>query len=301
MFSAVVALTLTPALCIMLMKPHQESHGPLARFFKGFNAGFERLNARYGVVAATLARRTLMVMLTLAIIIGVTGGLFRSVPSGFVPDEDKGAVFMQVVLPDAASQERTEAVLRQVEPLVRAVPGVDSIVSVTGYDLISGTAASNGALVIVKLKPWAERTAPEQHASEIVKRLWFATKDIPEALVMPFNPPALPGFGSVSGFSFMLQARSNQSLRNCRGWRRISSRPRSSDPRSGASRRPSAPARPTINWRSTGRKPRSSACPSAMCSRHCRRSLVATRSTTSAASGATTRSRCRLNPTSGKR
>jgi hydrophobe/amphiphile efflux-1 (HAE1) family protein len=211
MFSAVVALTLTPALCIMLMKPHQESHGLLARFFKGFNAGFDRLNARYGVVAATLARRTLMVMLTLAIIIGVTGGLFRSVPSGFVPDEDKGAVFMQVVLPDAASQERTEAVLRQVEPLVRAVPGVDSIVTVTGYDLISGTAASNGALVIVKLKPWAERTAPEQHASEIVKRLWFATKDIPEALVMPFNPPALPGFGSVSGFSFMLQARSNQS------------------------------------------------------------------------------------------
>jgi hydrophobe/amphiphile efflux-1 (HAE1) family protein len=210
LFSAVVALTLTPALCMMLMKPHEDSHGPLARFFRAFNSGFDRLNVRYGAAAGVLARRTLMVMLTMGILVFVIAGLFRSVPSGFVPDEDKGAVFMQVVLPDAASQERTVAVLERVVAITRTVPGVESVVSISGFDLISGTAASNGALVIVKLKPWDQRQSDDLHASAIVGQLYYATKDIPEALVMPFNPPALPGMGSVSGFSFMLQARSNQ-------------------------------------------------------------------------------------------
>ncbi len=210
MFSALVALTLTPALCMMLIKPHTERRGLLARFFAAFNAGFERLNTRYGKAAALLARRTLMVVLTMGVLVFVIAGLFRSVPSGFVPDEDKGAVFMQVVLPDAASQERTAAVLARVEQIAQGVPGVDSVVGVSGFDLISGTAASNGALVIVKLKPWHERTSDELHAASIVRQLYLATRDIPEALVMPFNPPALPGMGAVSGFSFMLQARSNQ-------------------------------------------------------------------------------------------
>jgi multidrug efflux pump len=127
-----------------------------------------------------------------------------------VPDEDKGAVFMQVLLPDAASQERTAAVLAKLEPQVRQIAGVDSVVGVTGFDLLSGTAASNGALVIVKLKPWAERTTPETGVRSILMQLYALGQGLPEAVVMPFNPPALPGFGSVSGFSLMLQARSNQ-------------------------------------------------------------------------------------------
>jgi multidrug efflux pump len=208
-FSALVALTLTPTMCILLMKPHEESNGPVARFFKGFNSGFDWLNDRYGVAAAVLARRTLLVMLTLGIVVLVTAGLFRAVPTGFVPDEDKGAVFMQVLLPDAASQERTADVLAKLEPQVRQIAGVDSVVGVTGFDLLSGTAASNGALVIVKLKPWSERTTPETGVRAILGQLYGLGQNIPEAVVLPFNPPALPGFGSVSGFSLMLQARSN--------------------------------------------------------------------------------------------
>jgi The (Largely Gram-negative Bacterial) Hydrophobe/Amphiphile Efflux-1 (HAE1) Family len=211
MFSALVALTLTPALCRLLLKPHTgERHGPVARFFGAFNAGFERLTERYGRAASLLARRTLMVMLTFAALLVVIGGLFRAVPTGFVPDEDKGALFMQVVLPEGAAQERTEAVVRQVEAIARQVPGVDAVVSIAGYDLISGTNASNGALVIVKLKPWDERETRDQHAAAIIRKLYGGMLGIPEAVVMPFNPPALPGMGSVSGFSFMLQARANQ-------------------------------------------------------------------------------------------
>jgi hydrophobe/amphiphile efflux-1 (HAE1) family protein len=210
MFSAVVAITLTPTLCILLMKPHAESHGLVARFFKAFNSGFDRLNARYGAAAGLLARRTVLAMATLGIAIFVTAGLFRSVPTGFVPDEDKGAVFMQVLLPDAASQERTDAILAKIEPLARAIAGVDSVVGVSGYDLLSGTAASNGALVIVKLKPWSERTTQQTGVRSILMQLYALNQGIPEAVIMPFNPPALPGFGSVSGFSLMLQAKSNQ-------------------------------------------------------------------------------------------
>ena len=209
-FSALVALTLTPALCIMLMKPHVHSDSPLAKFFRLFNAGFDWLNLRYGRLAGGLARRLLLVMGIFGAVIVVTASLFRAVPTGFVPNEDKGAIFAQIMLPDAASTERTTRVLEKVEKHIRGIPGVDSVVSIAGFDLISGTAASNGALVIVKLKPWDERPTMDQNARAIIGKIYFSMMNFPEAVVLPFNPPALPGFGQVSGFSFMLQARANQ-------------------------------------------------------------------------------------------
>ena len=139
------------------------------------------------------------------------GGLQRITPTGFVPDEDKGAMFMQVILPEAASQQRTVAVARKVKDIVRQMPGVANVQVIAGYDLISGTAASNGAFMIIRLKPWDERPGRDQHASTIVGKLAAATRRLPEAIAIPFNPPALPGFGNVSGFSMMLQARAGQS------------------------------------------------------------------------------------------
>jgi multidrug efflux pump len=118
---------------------------------------------------------------------------------------------MQAILPEAASQQRTIAVANRVQEIAHGVPGVANVQVIAGYDLISGTAASNGAFLIVRLKPWDERPGKDLHASTIVGKLAAATRSLPEAIVVPFNPPALPGFGAVSGFSMMLQARAGQS------------------------------------------------------------------------------------------
>ena len=213
MFSALVALTLTPALCAMLLRPHapgERRGGPLAGFFAWFNRTFDRTNDHYGRIAERGARRLLVVLAILGAVILATGGLQRITPTGFVPDEDKGAIFTQVILPEGASQQRTVAVARQVQQIVRAIPGVANVQVIAGYDLISGTAASNGAFLILRLKPWDERPGKDQHASTIVGKVAAATRGLPEAIVVPFNPPALPGFGAVSGFSMMLQARGGQ-------------------------------------------------------------------------------------------
>jgi multidrug efflux pump len=214
MFSALVALTLTPALCAILLKPHEPGArrgGLLAGFFERFNRLFDRLNHHYGRTAAHGARRALVVLGVLGVVIVLIAGLERITATGFVPDEDKGAVFMQLILPDAASQNRTVAVARNVQQIARKVPGVDTVVTVVGFDLISGTSASNAAFVIVRLKPWRERPGRQLNARSILIQLAMATRDLPQAIAIPFNPPALPGFGQVSGFSFMLQARAGQS------------------------------------------------------------------------------------------
>jgi multidrug efflux pump subunit AcrB len=130
---------------------------------------------RYGSAAAAGARRTLLALALLGVVLFVVASLFRVTPTGFVPDEDKRALFMQVMLPDAASQERTIAVAEQVQDIARAQPGVESVVSVVGFDLISGTAASNGAFIIVRLDPWEERESPELQVEGILMQLAMAT------------------------------------------------------------------------------------------------------------------------------
>ena len=213
LFSALVALTLTPALCTLLLRPgeHAAEAGPrsfLQRFFLGFNRNFDRLNGHYTALTSHGARRLSLLVITLGIVTAMILGLLRITPTGFVPDEDKGAVFMQIILPEAASQQRTQSVLEQVEKIVDSQPGVDAMVGVAGFDLISGTAASNCALVVVRLKPWDERSSDE-HAQKILAALMARTQHIPEAVIFAFNPPALPGFGAISGFSAMLESRGN--------------------------------------------------------------------------------------------
>jgi len=214
LFSALVALTLTPALCAILLKPkdHGGRRGLMDRFFDAFNAWFERMTGHYTLFAAKTVRRLARVVLVMAVMFAALVMLTRITPTGFVPDEDQGAFFVQTVLPEAASVERTAKVVAQIQTLLRQQEGVESVLGISGYDLISGTAAPNAGMAVVQLKPWHERTADHQKADGIIDAVnpKFML-GIPEAMSFAFNPPALPGFGSVSGFSMMLQARDNQS------------------------------------------------------------------------------------------
>jgi multidrug efflux pump len=214
MFSALVALTLTPALCAILLKPkvHAEKPGLIDRFFNGFNHQFDRLTGSYTGIAASGIRRLGRIVIVMAVLGAALVGLTKITPTGFVPEEDQGAFFVHALLPEAASSERTAKALRQVQGMVMKQEGVEGVLAISGFDLMSGTAAPNAGMVVVQLKPWEERAAPELQAAGIIQGLNpKLMMGIPEVAAFAFNPPALPGFGNVSGFSLMLQSRGDHS------------------------------------------------------------------------------------------
>jgi HAE1 family hydrophobic/amphiphilic exporter-1 len=210
--SAINALTLSPALSALLLKPGGQSRGPLGRFFAAFNRGFER--ATNGYVSGTgfaVARA----WRTLALLGVLTGGallLGWRLPTGFVPDEDQGYLFVNVQLPDAASMARTDEVCKQVEAILAATPGVGDYNTVAGYSLIAQSTATYNAFFFVSLEPWHERQEPETQFKAIVQALNRQLSAIPAAQVFAFLPPAIPGIGTGGGFSLMLQDRSGGSV-----------------------------------------------------------------------------------------
>jgi multidrug efflux pump len=209
-FSTVVALTLTPALCAKMLRLRPDERGRLGALFDRFNRGFGRLTNGYVRVAALGTGAPKRVFLGLIVLVIGLVFLMRITPTGFVPDEDVGAFFAAVTLPESATLARTESMVADYTRDLREMPGVDSVMTVSGFDMISGTATSNAALMIVKLHPWEERTSAETRAAALVQQATRIGMRYPEAQAFAFNPPALPGFGAVSGFSMMLQARAGQ-------------------------------------------------------------------------------------------
>jgi hydrophobe/amphiphile efflux-1 (HAE1) family protein len=207
MLSAFVALSLTPALCALLLKPKTESTGALARFFGGFNRQFDRLTEGYGRGVQTLIRRTLLTLLTLGILIFAAVALMNKVPGGFVPPEDQGYFIGSVQLPAAASLNRTEAVSDKVDQILAGIPGMEKRLVINGYNILNGVTQSDSAMFVAKLKPWEERTAPEEQLRAIIGATYQQVARLPEAIVLAFNPPPIPGLGSTGGFSFKLQDR----------------------------------------------------------------------------------------------
>ena len=209
MFSALVALTLTPALCALLLKPKKPGggRGPIAAFFRAFNRGFVWITDHYGQGVNVLVRRSFIIVGVMALVFVACNALFARVPTGFVPDEDQGYFYLQGTLPDAASQQRSQLFADQVAQIITKQPGVDSYATVVGFDIASSATSSNGVFFIVRLKPWDERREASLHAPAIMRAIAAQATRIPQGVVIPFNPPALPGLGSTGGFSFMLQAR----------------------------------------------------------------------------------------------
>jgi HAE1 family hydrophobic/amphiphilic exporter-1 len=205
LLSAFNALTLSPALAAILLKPKKESKGLLQRFFNGFNRVFDRFTNGYVGVAGFFARKVVMSLLVLGVIVVATVFLGRKVPGGFVPEEDNGYFLMGIMLPDAASFERTDAVSAKVEKILSQVEGIESYTVINGYNILSSTVAPNSATVFVQLRKWDER---ERTDKEIIREVnAVANKQVTEATVVAVGPPPIPGLGNAAGFTLQLQDR----------------------------------------------------------------------------------------------
>jgi The (Largely Gram-negative Bacterial) Hydrophobe/Amphiphile Efflux-1 (HAE1) Family len=204
LISGMVSLTLTPALCGMLLRPP----GRPWRVLAAFDRGLERVRDRYGTLVGWLSRKLVVGLGIFAVLCVAAVMLLRALPSAFLPAEDQGYFFVNVQLPSAASVSRTEEVMGRMTDMLRDTPGVAHVIAISGYSILSG-AASNVGLQIAVLKPWAERPA-DQSVDAILARLRPQMAALPQANVAAFNPPSIPGLGNTGGFDMRVQALGGQ-------------------------------------------------------------------------------------------
>ena len=212
-FSAFNALTLSPALCALLLKPKEDankSKGLLAKFFAWFNRIFGRATEGYVTTSGWLARKS-VIAIAIILVLGIFVVFFGlRLPSGFLPTEDQGYAFVNLQLPEAASLERTTQAAKSVEDALGKVPGVQSVTSVVGFSLLSQTQSTYNAFFFVQLKPWDKRKAKDQRFTSIQANLSQALGGVQEGIAFSFAPPAIPGLGSSGGVSFVLEDRTGK-------------------------------------------------------------------------------------------
>jgi HAE1 family hydrophobic/amphiphilic exporter-1 len=210
--SSINALTLSPALCATLLRPPNPARrGPLA----WFERGIDRTRKGYNVVVRALIRRAVVAIALVAAVFGATAWFGMTTPTGFIPQEDRGSIFIDMRLPDGAALPRTTAVLGEVETILENTPGVANVIAVGGYSILQGTVVPNAAFIIAVLEPWDERDTPELGLRAIMQNIAPKFAAIPQAVIIPFTPPPIPGLGTTGGFEFVLQdteSRSPQSL-----------------------------------------------------------------------------------------
>lgn len=211
--SAIVALSLTPALCALLLKPYDENahSGMLAKFFDRFNAWFEQTVENYGKGLGRLVRRAALSMALLGAMLIIAGGLFHIVPSSFVPAEDQGYYITMLNLPEAASLNRTRDAGDQVAAQINAQPGIEDTMVISGVDMMARAAKPSAAVIFARLKPWDERKTPETQVDKQILTTMANGSHIPEATVRAFNAPSLPGIGAMGGFTMVLEDKGGHS------------------------------------------------------------------------------------------
>lgn len=202
--SSLVALTLTPALCAMLLRPRVAAPGPL---FRAFNLVLDKTRDGYGRLIARLNRRPWLALVATVGAAVVVALSFMTMPKGFLPPEDQGYFFANVQLPEAASLERTEIIMEKARLAIADNPAVADVIMVSGFNILNGTTTSNGGFMSVMLKPWNDRP----HIDSVMAQIQQKVAQIPGATIMAFAPPTLPGLGNASGFDLRLQAQMGQS------------------------------------------------------------------------------------------
>ena len=202
--SMINALTLSPALCALLLKPVDPNRRKFF-FFRWFDAGFDKLTRGYSSIVKSLLRKSVLVLLLYAVMGAGALKLYTLLPTGFIPNEDQGAFFVSVQLPDGASLMRTEKVTQKVTGILRGIPEVEDFIFTSGFNILNGINASNCAFGIVTLKDWSERKDKEKQQDAVIAKFYAKALQIPDASIVPFGVPSISGLGTTSGFSLMLQ------------------------------------------------------------------------------------------------
>ena len=210
--SAFNALSLSPALAALLLKPKTKSRGPLAIFFAWFNRMFEKATNRYVQTSAVLVIKSAFVLVLLAAFGAAGFMLGGKLPSSFVPDEDQGYLYLNVQLPNSASLQRTQEAVTKVENVLAKEPGVESTTSILGFSLLSYVRASYSAFAFISLKEWGSRKDRAEQIQAIKNHVNQALGKLPEGIAFTFSPPAIPGVGTSGGFTFILEDRSGQDV-----------------------------------------------------------------------------------------
>jgi HAE1 family hydrophobic/amphiphilic exporter-1 len=198
--SGVNALTLTPALCAIILRnnhQHDKKKTGMQRFFNGFNNAYEGLADRYKGLVGALAGRRVVTVALLLIFFAATYGINTVLPTGFIPNEDQGVVYINVTAPSGATVERTEAVLDEVQKATTDMKMVEAVSTLAGYSLVNGVSGASFGMGIVNLTPWDDR---KESVDDIIKILESKTRHITDASIEFFSPPTVPGFGNSSGF-----------------------------------------------------------------------------------------------------
>ena len=213
LISAFNALSLSPALSAMLLRPRKEGRGPLARFFAWFNRGFAKATHEYVNVSDRLIRKALVTVAILGGFLLLDAVLGRRLPTSFLPEEDAGYFLLNIQLPPAASLQRTDEVCKKIEKILAETKGVEYGTDIVGFSLLTRVTATYNGFFFVSLRPWSEREEKDLEAHAILQKLnGRLSKEIPEANAFAFSPPAIPGLGSAGGFSFWLQDRAGRDV-----------------------------------------------------------------------------------------
>jgi len=212
LISALLALTLSPPLCVILLKPKRDKKGLLGKFFRGFDHGFEKTTNGYMKVVNNFTHHLSRPVMFLALICVLTIFIMKFLPSGFLPSEDQGYFFININTPKAYSLEKTDAVTRQVEALVAKLPGVESYTMIPGYSILDNSVSTTNAMAFIKLKSWKERESKALHAEMLIKQLQAELIKIPGGICMAFNAPAISGLGKTGGLELQLEDKSGAGL-----------------------------------------------------------------------------------------
>src|SRR5512139_2122140 len=212
MISVFVALSLSPALSALILKPRKQARGLLGKFYAWFNDMFGKSTNGYVRYCGIIIRKSAMSLIFLGIVALLVGVLGKALPGGFLPEEDQGYFFAGIQLPNASSLQRTDAAVRDMEKIIMETPGVEYCTSVMGYSMLSGVVNTYSGFFFVTLKPWGERTSKEERYNNLMAGLNAKLAKMPQGVAFAFSPPAIPGIGTAGGVTFLLEDRAGKDI-----------------------------------------------------------------------------------------